>query len=239
MEKTKLILVDDHKFFRDGLKLNLADYSDVVEIIGEASSGDELTALLNSGLIPDIIFIDCEMPGKNGIEVAKQLKCSPQYQNLKMIMLSTHKDYKMNASGYGVVLDAIDAGMDGFILKDAGIEEIINAVNVVKNGNGFIFGETCDINAIMKLMVKERKSMLYFLKKKRNFNLTDREIEVIRHLSYGLSAKEIAAKLHITREVVNSHKDNIKFKLQDKHNINLKNVVEMVVWAIKNKVIEL
>ena len=239
MEKTKLILVDDHKFFRDGLKLNLAAYSDVLEIIGEASSGDELTGLLDSGLTPDIIFMDCQMPGKNGIEVAKQLKLSPEYQNIKMIMLSTHKDYKMNASGYGVVLDAIDAGLDGFILKDAGIEEIIDAVHEVKKGNGFIFGETCDINAIMKLMVKERKSMLYFLKKKRNFNLTDREIEVIKHLSYGLSAKEIASKLHISTEVINTHKENIKFKLQDKHNIILKNVVEMVVWAIRNKVIEL
>jgi DNA-binding NarL/FixJ family response regulator len=239
MKKTTLIIVDDHKFFRDGLKLNLAAYSDVLEIIGEAASGDELTALLNSGLIPDVIFLDCQMPGKNGIEVTKELKRSPEYQHVKIIMLSAHKDYKMNASGYGVVLDAIDAGMDGFILKDAGIEEIVNAVNEVKNGNGFIFGETCDIKSIMKLMVKERKSMLYFLKKKGNFNLTDREIEVIKHLSYGLSAKQIASKLHISKEVVNTHKENIKFKLQDKHNIVLKNVVEMVVWAIRNKVIEL
>jgi len=239
MKKTTLIIVDDHKFFRDGLKLNLATYSDVLEIIGEAASGDELMRLLNSGLIPDIIFMDCQMPGKNGIEVAKELKYSPEYQHVKIIMLSTHKDYKMNASGYGVVLDAIDVGMDGFILKDAGIEEIVNAVNEVKNGNGFIFGETCDIKSIMKLMVKERKSMLYFLKKKRNFNLTDREIEVIKHLSYGLSAKEIGSKLHISTDVVNTHKENIKLKLQEKHNIVLKNVVEMVVWAIKNKVIEL
>jgi two-component system, NarL family, response regulator DegU len=236
MNKISIALVDDHKIFRDGLKLNLKEYSDQIEIIGEVEDGKELMQLLQDKTC-DIVMFDYQLRDTSGIQIAVELRSYSAFDGIKMIMLTAHKSNTIFAPNYELIIEAIDCGFDAYLLKDSSIEEIVECINKVQDGDHFFLGETIDIKEINKILIKDRKHLNVLLRKYRNFGLSDREIEIIKSLSQGLSAKEIGVKLHISEDAVNSHKDNIKNKLHEKHDLNLRNNVELVVWAIKNKII--
>jgi DNA-binding NarL/FixJ family response regulator len=238
MNRIKLILVDDHEIFIAGLKLKLASYSDSIEIIAEASDGEELMAHLVNGLIPDVILIDYHLPQQDGINIARQLKNSEEYKGIKIIILSAYPSQLLNAHNYDLIREGIDAGIEGYILKDSKIDEIVFTVIKVINGETFVLGETINIHEINKQIIEDRRRLLIHLKKHNNFSLTDKEVEIIQLLSQGYSAKGIANLLAISEEAVTNHKDNIRQKLKEKYGLDFKNVVELVVWAISNKVIK-
>jgi two-component system, NarL family, response regulator DegU len=238
MAKIKVILVDDHKIFRDGLKMNLMDYYEDIEIIGEAGTREELFNNLTKET-PDIILMDFQLLDTTGIDIAKELKINDKFDKIKLIILSAHHCYNLKAPNYELIIEAIDAGIDGFLLKDSSVNEIVTALFHVREGERFFIGETINIEEINKILIQDRKRLVLFLNKFKNFGLSDREIEIIKFLSTGLSAKEISTAMNISEDGVNSHKDNIKNKLQEKHGLNLRNNVELVVWAIKNKIIQI
>jgi len=235
--KAKIILVDDHKIFRDGLRQNLERYYPCNEICGEAAGEEDLMRLLNNGVKPDILIMDNILQGKSGVAITESLKKNKELKQIKVIILSGLISSSIGRSDYEYVLDAIEAGADGYLLKDCGIEQIGKAIEEVMQGGGFCLGETFNIKEATRVIINNQKKLISILKKEHDFGLTQREIQMIQLLSQGLSAKEIASKMCITEDVVTSFKDNIKRKLKENYDIDIKNMVEMVVWAIKNKVI--
>lgn len=235
--KANIILVDDHKIFRDGLRQNLERYYPCYQICGEAAGEEDLMQLLGSGVQPDILIMDNILQGKSGIAITESLKKNENQKHIKIIILSGLISSSIGRSDYGYVLDAIEAGADGYLLKDCGIEQIGMAIQEVMQGGGFCLGETFNIKEATRVIINNQKKLISILKKEHDFGLTQREIQMIQLLSQGLSAKEIASKMCITEDVVTSFKDNIKRKLKENYDIDIKNMVEMVVWAIKNKVI--
>jgi len=216
MNKIKLILVDDHRLFLDGVKSLLSEV-EFIEIIAEASSGFELLNLLNTQT-PDIIMLDISMKGLSGIEVSKQI--TAQYPEIKILILSMHTNEEF-------VLNAIKAGVKGYLSKDTSKEELLEAIEIIYNG-GEAYSKLISEN-FLKSYVKKFKAEQNLIESK---TLTIREIEILKLAVIGLSNKEIADKLFISTKTVDSHKNNIMQKLK------LKNTAEMVLYAVKNKIIE-
>ncbi len=217
MRKIQIILADDHRIFRDGLK-SLISEDECVQIIGEASSGFELMEMLKT-ITPDVIIIDITMPGISGIEVCK--KIVTLYPEVKIMMLSMHTDEEF-------VINSIKAGAKGYLPKDTSKEELINAITVLHEGGEF-YSKSVSENFI-KNYFKHYKADQKLIENK---SLTHREIEVLKYAATGLSNKEIAEKLFISIKTVDCHKNNIMQKLK------LKNTAELVLYAVKNNIIEL
>ena len=214
MEKIKVILVDDHTLFRNGLKLLLGGY-DHIEIIAEASDGAEFLQTLEKRL-PDIVLIDIEMPVMNGLEATQ--KAIIKYPNLKVISLSMYGEeeyyYKM-----------IESGAKGFILKNSDITEVIKAINsVMKGGTYFssdlLYNVVKNINTVTKTTITSDQ-------------LSERERQVLEAICKGLSNQEIADQLFISKRTVEKHRASLMAKT------NSKNTANLVMFAIENKLIDL
>lgn len=214
MEKRKIILVDDHQIVRDGLKaMTLTNKS--IEIIGEAGDYESLIKELEKNL-PDLIILDISMPGKSGTEITGILK--ETHPQIKILILSANNQEES-------IVDAIKSGADGFLSKDTSKEELFTAIESVCNGEGY-FGE--------KLSKIIYKSYIHHVKHKNADNqLTEREIEIIKYLSDGLSGKEIADAMFISPRTVETHRANILSKL------NLKCNIDIVKFAIKQGIVKL
>jgi DNA-binding NarL/FixJ family response regulator len=216
METIKIVLVDDHRIFRDGLKSLLSEV-DFIEVIGEASGGSELLELLKKTK-PDLVIVDISMKDISGIEVSKQI--TSLYPELKIMILSMHTNEEF-------VINAIKAGVNGYLSKDASRDELLDAIKIIYEG-GECYSKLVSDN-FLKSYVKKYKAEHSLLENK---TLTQREIEILKLAAVGLTNKEIADKLFISNKTVDCHKNNIVQKLK------LKNTAEMVLYAVKNKIIE-
>jgi DNA-binding NarL/FixJ family response regulator len=214
--RIKIILADDHRIFRDGLKSLLTD-ADFIDVIGEASGGQELLDLLTT-LTPDIVIVDITMPGLSGIEVANRISC--RYPDIRILVLSMHTHEEF-------VINAIKAGAKGYLSKDTSRDELLDAIRILYHG-GECFGKLVS-ETFMKSYVRKVRSESVLLENK---ILTHRELELLKLVATGLSNQEIAERLFISPKTVDCHKGNIMQKLK------LKNTAEMVLYAVKNKLIE-
>lgn len=207
LDKARLILADDHRIVREGLKLILGSLSDV-EIIDEASNGDELLIKAIEGK-PDLIISDLKMPGVSILESAKSLK----YANTstKIIVLTAYDDSED-------IYKAIDAGIDGYIMKDTVPQEIISTVEMVLKGYSLYQP---------KLNRESSES-----KNDQEFNFTHREREIFQLIVDNFSNKEIAEKLFITEATVKTHVSSILRKTGQP------NRSQAVLYAIKNGVLK-
>lgn len=214
IRKLKLYIVDDHKLFREGLKLLLST-QDFVHHIYEASNGREFVE--NLSLVDcDIVLMDIEMPEMNGIEATEAaLRLRP---DLKVIVLSMYGDeqyyYKM-----------VDAGVKGFVLKSSGIEKVITAIHKVAEGDNY-FSEELLMN-ILNNMREGNKSEPELP----DNEISEREMEILYHVCLGLSNQEIADKLFISKRTVDKHRANLLSKT------GCRNTAALVMYAIKNKMI--
>lgn len=213
----KLIIVDDHKIVRDGIRAMLM-CNKSFSVVADVASGQELFETIDSHN-PDIVVLDIAMPGMNGVEISEKL-CR-EYPSVRVLILSA------NASEEWIV-SAIKAGAMGFLPKECSRDEFIKALNYITKGENY-YGES--IAAIIY------RSYVSILQKKDTpeepEQLTERESEVLKAFSEGLSFKEIADKLCISVRTVETHKNNILAKLE------LKNTIDMVKYAIKNGIISL
>lgn len=219
MDKIEVILIDDHHIVRDGIKILLMNIKDI-EVVGEASNGDELFELLKTK-DPDVLILDIMMPGLSGIEITKIIK--DEYPGVKVIILSANTD---NDS----VFDSLKAGAHGYLPKNAKREELLEAVYMVAAGNEFLsnsISHTVLRNFITRARTGNKQE------KEKEATLTKRELEIVELFTEGLSYKEIADRLFISVRTVESHKNNIMEKLE------LKSIVDLVKYAIKHKIIEL
>lgn len=197
----KLMIADDHKLFREGLKALLAVTEDI-EIIGEAEDGN--TALRKCReLEPDIILMDINMPGLNGILATQQiLKEHPQ---TGIIMLTMLED---DAS----VFSAMRAGARGYLLKGADPNEVLSVIRAVADGQA-LFGPAIAARVLgyfkeLRTSPNSNQTITPFPE------LSDRELEVLRLISQGLNNQEIAQKLFLSPKTVRNHITNIFSKLQ-------------------------
>jgi|SRR3989339_222721 len=212
MNRIKIILVDDHALFRNGLKI-LLNSEPTMAVIDEASNGKEFLEKLEAKL-PDVVLMDINMPVMDGIE-ATQL-ATLKYPDIKVIALSMFGEedyyYKM-----------INAGVKGFLLKNSEINEVIEAVHQVLQGGSF-FSQELLYNVIKNFHPhKEIESELTSLSK--------RELEVLAEICKGLSNQEIADTLFISKRTVDKHRANLLSKT------NSKNTANLIMYAIKNKLI--
>ena len=212
MEKIKTIIVDDHPLVRMGIKMELAS-TDNISVIGEASSGLELLKLLEN-TTPDIVLLDILMPEMSGIEAAKILK--EKHSDIKILIISAESTEE-------TITALIGLGVEGFISKNAKPNEIAKAITSIINGDNY-YGD-----GFSNLLYKINNAKL----DENTIELTSRENEIVQLLCDGLSAKEIAAKLFITHRTVELHKENIFKKL------GFRNSIELVKYAIKNKIVEI
>lgn len=218
MEPIKVILVDDHKIVRDGIRA-MAIGNKTIKIIGEASDNIELDSLLQT-MKPDVLILDIALPGKSGIEIAKEMV--RDFTDVKILILTSLVDEE-------TITNSIFSGAHGFLSKETSKAEFFKAIETVYNNENY-FGEkltTILYNSYVKNVRKPGSVP-------ENINvLSEREIEVLRFFAEGLSAKEIAEKLFISARTVETHKANILGKL------DMKNSVDLVKYAIKQGIIEI
>jgi DNA-binding NarL/FixJ family response regulator len=213
MDRIRIIIADDHQLFRNGLKILLNAFPDF-EVAGEASNGFEfLNTIRNTKA--DIALMDINMPDMDGIEATKQaLKLYPE---LDIIALSMYGEeeyyYKM-----------VDAGAKGFILKDSDISEVREAILTVSKGGSY-FSQELLYHVIQKIKHRENES--------KSANLSKREKEVLMKICEGLSNQEIAEALFISKRTVDKHRANLLGKT------NSKNTASLILFAIRNKLIEI
>lgn len=214
LKKIKICIVDDHKLFREGLKLLLST-QDFVRQIYEASNGKEFIENL-SLMDCEVVLMDIEMPGMNGIEATETALCLRP--DLKIIVLSMYGDeqyyYKM-----------VDAGVKGFVLKSSGIEKVIAAIHKVAAGENY-FSEELLIH-ILNNMREGNKTETDIP----DNEISERELEILYHVCLGLSNQEIADKLFISKRTVDKHRANLLSKT------GCRNTAALVMYAIKNKMI--
>ena len=199
--KTKVIIVEDHRLFREGLKSLLADKPDF-EMVGEAGDGLEAIRCIRKHQ-PNLVLLDLSMPKMNGISVMREIK--GQYPEIKILALTIHESDQY-------VLEAFDAGADGYCLKDAGRNELRVAVDSVLQGKRYISPSISE-NVLEGYLTGRKK-----LKSKTSWDtITPREREVLKLLGEGYQNKEISDMLHISVKTVEKHRANIMSKL-DLHN---------------------
>lgn len=201
MSPIKLIIADDHKLFREGLKA-LLSVTDDIEIIGEAEDGD--TALTKSGeLRPDIVLMDINMPGLNGIQATQSIL--EKHPQTGIIMLTMLED---DAS----IFNAMRAGARGYLLKGADPNEVLSVIRAVAEGQA-LFGPAIAMrlmNYFRELSLRPASPLL-----STPFpELTERELEVLHLISQGLNNQEIAQKLVLSPKTVRNHITSIFSKLQ-------------------------
>ncbi len=213
--KIKLFLVDDHEIVRDGLKSLLGNEEEIA-IIGEAASGKEFFEFINNE-VPDILLLDISLPDMSGIDIAKKLNETNPELGILILSMFTDEDF---------VINAIKVGARGYLPKNSKKDELINAIKTVYEGGEYYPAEISRIIARSYInRVKNDDAGLIEL-------LTEREREVMLFVVEGLSNSEIADKLFISVRTVETHKTRILQKLQ------LKSTVELVKFAIKNKIIK-
>ena len=220
MEKIKILVVDDHSLVRDGIVAMLESCADF-EVIGEASDGEEA---INKAylMMPDLILMDIMLPGMNGVEAAKIIKS--KLKEMKILFLSMEVSEEF-------LNEIIKIGAEGYVLKDIRKNELSGAVRMAISGSQYFSKGISDL--VFRRYREINSGEAPAKQAAASVKLTEREIEVVKMLSLGLSKKEIADKLFISPRTIDAHRSNIMEKL------DLKSTVDLVKYAIKQQIIEL
>lgn len=215
MNKIKILVADDHNIVRESLIAFLKQRKNF-QIIGEASNGIEAVKKTKE-LNPDIVLMDIGMPGMDGLEATKLIvKNNPA---IKIIALTVHDEE-------GYVLEVIHSGAKGYLLKNTTSDELINAVEMVFNGELYYSRE------VSQVVVQQYYKTLEKHEELNSLNLTAREKEVLKLIANGLQNKEIAEKLFLSIRTVEAHRDSIKKKLK------INSTAGLIKYAIKIGLIE-
>lgn len=210
----EVMIVDDHKMIREGLK-QLLELDKTISVVGMAADGEECISLLKKKSV-DVLLLDINMPNKNGLEILKEIKNLKI--SVKVIMLTVHNEVDY-------LLKTIEIGADGYILKDAGSAELIYAIQMVVNGESYIQPDMIPmLNSKMVIRNSDKEKIK---------NLTKRELEVLILVSEGMFNKEIADRLNISERTVKNHISSIFKK------IDVADRTQAAVFAIRNSLIHI
>jgi DNA-binding NarL/FixJ family response regulator len=216
----KVVLVDDHKIIRDGIKALLSGTKEI-EIIGECEDGDEIISFLK-GHPADVVLMDINMKRMNGIDATSELLAS--FPEVKVVALTMH-----NEEGY--ISKILKAGAVGYVLKNTGKNELITAIQTVCEGKSYFGSEVAEIMMSKYLKTNNKpKAQSGFLIT--IDELTKREIEILKLIAEELTTTEISEKLFISPRTVDTHRRNLLQKL------GVKNTAGLVKFALQNALIE-
>ncbi|MCF6138764.1 response regulator transcription factor [Alkalihalobacillus berkeleyi] len=223
--KTSIVLIDDHKLFREGVK-RILDMEEGFEVVAEGDDGQDAVELIEN-YDPDVVLMDINMPNINGVEATRRL--IEKYPDIKVIILSIHDDE-------AYVTHAVQTGASGYLLKEMDANALIDAVKVVADGGAYLHPKVT-VNLISEFRrIKTQgpsngggevgfKEVEY---RKPLHILTRRECEVLQMLADGKSNRSIGEALYISEKTVKNHVSNILQKM------NVNDRTQAVVEAIKN-----
>ncbi|MEG0258843.1 MAG: response regulator transcription factor [Lysinibacillus sp.] len=221
---TKIIIVDDHQLFREGVK-RILDFEDTFDVVAEGDDGTRVIDLYTENL-PDVVLMDINMPGKNGVEATAELV--EVYPEARVIMLSIHDDETY-------VTHALKSGALGYMLKEMDADEIVEAIKIVANGGSYLHPKVTKnlVAEFRRLSEHENKGNFHQTEIRRPFHLlTKRECEVLQLLTDGQSNRTIGETLFISEKTVKNHVSSILQKM------NVNDRTQAVVTAIKNGWVE-
>lgn len=211
---TKVMLVDDHALIREGIK-QLLEFDGSIDVIEQASDGAECLEKLQH-VQPDILLLDINMPNVNGIEVLEEIR--KKNIPVKVLMLTVHSEAEY-------LVQAVDIGANGYILKDSGSEELKKAIQSVMDGDSYI--QPSLIPSLNSRLVNRD------IDKEKIVALTKREMEILTQIAGGMFNKEIAMNLNISERTVKNHISNIFKK------IDVSDRTQAAVFAIRNNIVKL
>lgn len=213
----KILIADDHFLVREGL-VKILSFEKDLEIVGEAGSGEQVIDLARR-LKPDVILMDINMPGLNGLEATKIIK--KELPSIGVIALTIHDDAEY-------VFELVRAGVSAYLLKDIRSEELVNTIRKVASGKAVIQSEVTGklLQEFNRLSSQKNEGGFYN-------DLTNRELDILRLIAKGLSNKNIAERLYISEKTVKNHITNIFRKL------GVEDRTQAALFAIKNKLVEI
>jgi DNA-binding NarL/FixJ family response regulator len=213
----RILIADDHPIFRDGLKLLLKKIeSNTAYLVGEAENGEELLEI-TSKAHPDIIITDIQMPLMDGIEATRRIK--KINSNIQIIALSMFNEDHL-------VVDMLEAGASGYLLKNTTKKELEQALRIVHEG-GVYFTPEASVHLTKTIKQTAKPNKAAKLPK-----LSDREIEIIHLICKGKTNKEIASELYLSRRTIESHRENIYEKTETHSS------AQVAIYAIRNNIID-
>lgn len=207
----KVLIVDDHKILRDGIVAIFDAFKDI-KIIGQCEDGSEVLGFLKDKQA-DVILMDIMMPKINGFEATKLVK--EKYPDIKILALTMHNDYNY-------IHEMLEAGANGFILKNTSSEEMHKAITAVFDNKSFFSAEVTDIvmQSHVKPTMKHSTPDSRELKQIKE-SLTEREMDVLKLIAEEYTNKEIGDELNISRRTVDTHRRNLIRKIGAKNSIGL------------------
>lgn len=205
----KIVLVDDHAIVTDGLEMLLRAVEGL-EVVKKLTSGDFALAYLKQSAV-DIMITDYSMPDMDGVTLVKKAKI--QNPNLKIIVLTMHDEPML-------IREMLNAGVDGYVLKEYAQHEIVNAIYTVYNGRKYFSNEINKV--LLSAMLPQNMS---------ENQITERELEVLRLLAQELTSKQIAEKLFISERTVETHRKNLMRKT------GASNAIGLVRYAYSKKLL--
>ena len=212
MQKINLLICDDHQIFIDGIKFGIKEHPRI-ELSGEALSGTEALQLIQSGIPFDVVLLDVEFPEENGPHIARAIKA--EWPEIKIIGLTMHDSAAM-------VNKMMKAGVDGYLIKNTTVKEIMEAIESVYQGQKYFKGVV--LNKIIEFSSEAPSENPKDL-------LTKRELQILDLIVQGKSTTEIADSFYISIHTVNSHRKNMIKKF------NLRSTAELVSFAFQNELL--
>lgn len=214
-DNIKILVADDHQMIIDGMKLMLSQTADF-EVVAEAHDGEEVLRVIDSLTELDLVILDINMPKKDGIGTAKEIK--GQFPEVKVLIVSMYKQPEF-------IKNLIQTGVDGYLLKNSGKAELEKAIRCLMHDEPYYDKE------ITKTVIKSFQKNKIF-DSPLDVDITDREKDVIRLIAEGLNSAEIAEKLFISPHTVDSHRKKILSKL------NVKNSAGVIRFGIQTGIIK-
>ncbi len=216
----KVLLVEDHMVVLNGIKL-LLESQDGFEVVGEASNGKEALDYLAANPVPDIVLTDISMDEMDGIELLQIL--NKQYSSIKVVILSM-----LNQINY--VIEAFEYGLAGYLVKNVGYNELLFGLNHIANGGKYMSEE---IAMILLDQVKSGQSYAQALPEglQANFDISERELEVLQLIAEGYTNIEIADKIFLSKRTVEGHRQNLIEKA------GVKNTAHLVKFAFERGIL--
>ena len=201
----RVLLVDDHRIVRKGLRV-LLESSGEVSVVGECENGSDAVQDANE-LVPDVVLMDISMPGMDGATATRQI--TARHPHIKVLVLTMHKEPQR-------IKEMMDVGAAGYVVKSAAPEELLTAIRTVAGGQYYLQPEVAT-TVVREMIEAPRENALI---------LSARELDVVRLVTRGLSTSEIAKALVISERTVQTHRYNAMKKL------GLHNAQELTLYAV-------